>query len=99
MGEMANDAPLFVSERTGKRISRDAVWKMVNRAGVRAKLHVFPHRLRTTGACLAVRNGVSAFQLKALMGHSNIRTTQRYVELAEMDLDTAVRKASPLDNL
>lgn len=59
---------------------------------------VTPHLLRTTAAChLAER--LNAWQLRAVMGHERIETTMRYVEAAHLNLDEAMRQASPVDNL
>ncbi|MBR4025603.1 MAG: site-specific integrase [Mycoplasmataceae bacterium] len=42
------------------------------------KLH--PHMFRRTFASVLHKNGISIFVLKTLMGHENIKTTERYVD-------------------
>jgi integrase/recombinase XerD len=88
-----------VGRNEGLPMTRGSVLKLVTRLGEKAGLRVSPHRLRTTGACLMAKNGASAWQLQQIMGHTEISTTMRYVRAASLDLDEAMRKASPLDNL
>lgn len=86
-------------QNKGKGLERKAILQLVRRIGRRAGVDVHPHLLRTTGACMAIRNGISPRVLQVLMGHSNIATTMRYVRAAELDLEQAMANASPLDNL
>jgi integrase/recombinase XerD len=60
------------------------------------------HRLRHTFGADMVRNGISVPALQHLMGHSQIRTTMLYVELAPQDIwreyARAVEKRARLDS-
>lgn len=100
-GGLADDDHLFVNSgrNAGLPMTRDAVYKLLRKLGRKCGVHATPHLLRTTGACLMVQNGISAFALQQIMGHSQISTTMRYVRAAQMDLDQATRSASPLDHL
>lgn len=80
-------------------LTADALYRMVKRLGKKIGLNISPHDLRTTAACMMVKNGMTAFHLQRVMGHSSILTTQRYVAAAEVDLNEAMKKASPLDNI
>lgn len=95
------DAPLFsnVGRNDGLPMTRDNVLKLIKRLGKKAGVKASPHKLRTTAACLLAKNGCAAWQLKEILGHEDITTTMRYVRAAALDLDEAMRKASPLDNL
>lgn len=95
------DAPLFVNigRNEGLAMTRGNVLKLVARLGKKAGISASPHKLRTTAACLLVKNGCTAWKLKEIMGHEDISTTMRYVRAAALDLDEAMRQASPLDNL
>lgn len=93
--------PLFINQRrnAGLPMTRQVVARNLKRIGKKVNVQVTPHRLRTTAACLMVRNGMSAWELQRIMGHSDITTTMRYVRAAKIDLDDAMANASPLDNL
>lgn len=75
-------SPLFVT-RTGRRLTPREAWETMrrlgNRAGIR-KLH--PHMLRHTAATIALMEGSNIQAVRAMLGHSSLGTTQRYVEAA-----------------
>ena len=87
--EGASDA-LFLGQR-GRRIGRKtvqrAVWRFSKQAGLK---RVSPHVLRHTFAKSLVDNGVSLEKVAALLGHSDLNTTRRYVTPGERDLQDAV---------
>ncbi len=91
--------PFFVQEDGIHPLDRHAVRKLIGRLGVRAgdpNLH--PHRFRHTFAIQFLRNGGNIFELQALLGHSSLEMVQHYARLAEMDLENAVQRSSPVDN-
>jgi integrase len=74
---------IFVSER-GAPFTVSGLQKMVERAGIEAKLpfKVHPHMLRhATGYALA-NKGTDTRTLQAYLGHRSIQSTVRYTELA-----------------
>lgn len=94
--------PLFtnVMRNAGLPLTRGSVQQLLSRLGRKAGVDgVTPQRLRITAACLMVSNGISAWQLKEIMGHADVKTTLRYVRAASIDLDAAMKRASPMDNL
>lgn len=50
------------------------------------KKHVTTHVARHTYACLCLRHGIRLESLKHTLGHSNIRTTQRYAKMVNQDV-------------
>jgi site-specific recombinase XerD len=99
--DAAEDEYLVINElrNHGQPMTRATIAKLVSRIGKRAGLVVHPHLLRTTGACMMVQNGATAWEVQRIMGHSEIMTTQRYVEAAQIDLAGTMARTSPLDNL
>jgi type 1 fimbriae regulatory protein FimB/type 1 fimbriae regulatory protein FimE len=74
---------IFVSER-GAPFSTSGLAKLIERAGVEAKMpfKVHPHMLRhATGFALA-NKGTDTRTLQAYLGHRSIQSTVRYTELA-----------------
>jgi integrase len=74
---------IFVSER-GAPFSTSGLAKLIERAGIEAKLpfKVHPHMLRhATGFALA-NKGTDTRTLQAYLGHRSIQSTVRYTELA-----------------
>jgi integrase len=74
---------IFVSER-GAPFSVSGLAKMIERAGVEAKIPfpVHMHMLRhSTGIALA-NKGIDTRTLQAYLGHRSIQSTVRYTELA-----------------
>lgn len=82
-----------------RKMSLNGVYGIVKNLGKKIGVKINPHLLRTTGACLSVNNGIEAFHLKELMGHSQLNNTMRYVRAAKLDLEGAVAGASVFDNL
>lgn len=88
---------VFVSV-TGREMSPRSVQKMVHRRGVEAGLEerVTPHRLRHSYATHLVDAGADLAAVKELMGHTNIATTMRYVEVSAERLANVVGSMHPL---
>jgi integrase/recombinase XerD len=92
------DDHLFLSNQNTP-FNDDSLYKLVKRIGEQAGINCSPHTFRTTAACMMLKNGISVHELKKILGHADIETTMRYVRAAEIDLDDAMRRASPLDNI
>lgn len=98
--DIAPDDPFFVTtmRNDGMRIQRKAVAHIVAAVGRLAGLDTHPHRLRTTALCKLAGSGMNAFQIQIHAGHSDMRTTQRYVKAAQLNLEQAIITHSVLDN-
>lgn len=93
---------LFISKRTGRRLSPRRVQQIVEAnlqsAGLSGKGYS-THKLRHTAATLMYRSGqVDVLELKELLGHANVATTQIYTHVDTTQLHHAVN-ASPLSQV
>jgi len=97
-----NSADAYFSTRDGERLDKRNVARIIERITARAGLgdrRIHPHLLRHTFATHFIKNGGDPFSLQRLLGHSDIKTTLIYVNLAGADLEEAHAKASPVDRL
>ena len=79
----------------GDSISTTALYNLVQkRGGEIGKPKLAPHDLRRTFAQLGYEAGVPITQISTLLGHANVETTQRYLNL-ELDLETTVSDFIP----
>ena len=95
---LADKDALFVSKRTGKRLSARRVEQIVARCLQSAGLSgrgFSPHKLRHTAARLMYQGGVDMLALKEILGHENVSTTQIYTHINRDQLRQAVA-SSPL---
>ena len=58
--------------------------------------HITPHKLRASAATNLAANGTSIQAIASILGHENIQTTRRYVEVLDKEKEDAI---SILDNL
>ncbi|MGN6872249.1 MAG: tyrosine-type recombinase/integrase [Solirubrobacteraceae bacterium] len=92
-----SEAPLFVNVRTGVRgeaVSVDAVYKMVVRRMLRVGIDrkkAHPHTLRHTFASDMLAHGRTLEEIRKLMGHTSIRTTEIYLHASDPRLAEALQ--------
>jgi len=105
LGTRPNAKPtdyLLINELRNKDhgMTREYLGRLIKRIGERVEIkNVHPHKLRTTAACHMLINGMSIRDVQHILGHGDIKTTQKYVEAAHIDLVKAILTASPLDRL
>ncbi len=96
---------IFLAEggRTpGEPLDRTGLLHLVYRLGKSAEIsgvRCSPHTFRHTFAVEFLRAGGHLFSLQTLMGHSSLSQTQRYVALAQADIQNQHRQFSPADHL
>jgi site-specific recombinase XerD len=82
---------------TGTRIQ-----KILERVGKQAGLsqRLSPHKLRHTFATMSLKHGSNLEYIRIMLGHSDIRTTQKaYLNVASEDIARSTKKTSPVANL
>ena len=87
---------LFVS-RTGNRVSRSAVYRMVREklSGVTSVAKRSPHVLRHSFATAMLNNEAELGVVKELLGHKRLATTEVYTHLTFEELKRFYKKAHP----
>jgi site-specific recombinase XerD len=83
-GDLRPRGSFFFSTLRGRQLSDRDVRAMVARRALKAgiRTHVHPHMLRHTFASEYLEDGGALHELKELMGHEDIRTTEIYLHLA-----------------
>lgn len=93
------DEHLLLSHRAQTPLTRSGVLALINRLGQRAGVpDAYPHRFRHTFAINFLRNGGNVLELKHLLGHTTLEMVQRYVAIAQVDVENAHKRASPVSN-
>ena len=100
---MLHDKEFFLS-RTGKKLTAEAVAKMLKKAaeavGVSDDIRVSPHTCRHTFAHLNLKNGIDLYTLSRLLGHESVSITQRYLDgITDENVIRIARKSGVLENI
>lgn len=94
----------YFLSRTGRPLTNSAVERIVRTAGERAgiddSIRCSPHTCRHYFAQAQIRNGCDIYTLSKLLGHSNIKITQVYLNsMQDIDIIEKALMTSPLSNL
>jgi site-specific recombinase XerD len=87
-----NDEPIFRNAygRELRDIRRQ--WhNAVRRAGLEDKQGISFHSTRHTFACHYLQNGAAVTDLQAILGHSNLATTQVYARMVDERMRASIR--------
>lgn len=87
----------------GQAMSTVSIYNLVKKVGDRVGItgkRVSPHMLRHYFAVSSIMAGIDVYSISRLLGHSNVATTQRYLEsLTNEQLYEKAQSSSPLMNL
>lgn len=85
---------LFLSR--GKPLTRQLAWSIIKRCAATAGISgVSPHTLRHSFATHLLQHGADSRSVQALLGHSDISTTQIYTHITDQHLRTAYDNHHP----
>ena len=87
---------LFVNIN-GKRLTRQGVWKIIKFYKEQAHItkDITPHVLRHSFATHLLQNGADLKAIQTMLGHSDISSTQVYMQFQDETLKNVYRKAHP----
>lgn len=85
----------------GEQLSEKTIQKAFSKYAEKARIEsrVSPHVLRHNFASMAANNGMSVFHLMKILGHADIKTTRKYVQVSDEDLFEQHSLYSPLTRI
>ena len=91
-----NVKSLFVNIN-GKRLTRQGFWKIVKYYKEQAHISkdITPHVLRHSFATHLLQNGAELKAIQAMLGHSDISSTQVYMQFQDSGIKNIYKKAHP----
>ncbi|WP_299449272.1 tyrosine-type recombinase/integrase [uncultured Phascolarctobacterium sp.] len=97
-----NNSPyLFISSNTGNKFNVESFTELFNTIGRNEGLkgvRVSPHTFRHTFAKFFLLNGGDVFSLQKILGHADITTTKKYINLNDNDIRIQNDRYNPLEN-
>ena len=91
-----NETALFVNVN-GKRLTRQGFWKIVKFYKEQAHItkEITPHVLRHSFATHLLQNGADLKAIQNMLGHSDISSTQVYMQFQDSGIKNIYKKAHP----
>jgi integrase/recombinase XerD len=86
----------YVFVHRGKPLRRQFAWSMIKRYAAKVGVKdISPHTLRHSFATHLLQNGADSRSVQALLGHSDISTTQIYTHITDRHLRSSYDKHHP----
>ena len=97
--ENGENQALFIN-LNGKRLTRQGFWKIIKSYAEQAHIlkEITPHTMRHSFALHLLENGADLKDIQAMMGHSNISSTQIYLDLFNQHLKETYHNCHPRSN-
>ena len=91
-----NEKALFVNVN-GQRLTRQGFWKIIKYYKEQAHIEkdITPHVLRHSFATHLLQNGADLKSIQAMLGHSDISSTQVYAQFQDPGIKDIYKKAHP----
>ena len=91
-----NETALFVNIN-GKRLTRQGFWKIIKYYKEQAHISkdITPHVLRHSFATHLLQNGADLKAIQVMLRHSDISSTQIYMQFQDEEIKNAYKKAHP----
>ena len=98
--DTGTDEPLFVSESSGNRLTKDGATLAIRRLRLDSGVKdCAAHSFRRTCAITMMRQGVNIYVIARMLGHATIEVLKKYLPIANQDVAAAHKRASPVDIL
>ena len=91
-----DEKALFVNVN-GRRLTRQGFWKIIKYYKEQAHISkdITPHVLRHSFATHLLQNGADLKAIQVMLGHSDISSTQVYMQFQDQEIKNAYQKAHP----
>lgn len=97
-GEVNEERALFITQRGSRMdLSLQSLFRKYTLAS-RIQKRVSAHTFRRCFATHLLKRGASPYHVKELLGHSDLKSLDRYIELAPVDLKKVHEKTHPRDS-